>query len=434
MNNYQIESIKVEKLFGLYDYVLCKTQKDSDNLIILYGDNGTGKSTILRMIYCLFSTQKTAGHKSQLANIAFKRIEIKLFNDDTVIAERNNVNDQLVGSYNLLYIRDGETVASCSMKSKIDENGEYSIPVFDNDIEDVKISKYLSMFQNLKILYIRDNRKEINAANDDSYNARSVNKYFLRDRSNERKEEIEKEIELLQEWIINKALTATKKGEEGTSDIYTKILMQFSPNNKNKQFIPSLGEIKEKIRSIAEKTESYVSMGFISKPDYQSVLSIIDKVQQKDIESVCNILSPYIEMQENKLSALDDLVETISHFNNSLNNYLYRKTISYSVSKGFEIKPLGMKETIDLKNLSSGEKQLIILFSMVIRKSEECPIIIIDEPEISLNIKWQRMLMDTLQYFVKNSNTQFIIATHSFELLSSHVNDTIKLVSQNIDA
>lgn len=175
-------------------------------------------------------------------------------------------------------------------------------------------------------------------------------------------------------------------------------------------------------------------MGFISKPDYQSVLSIIDKVQQKDIESVCNILSPYIEMQENKLSALDDLVETISHFNNSLNNYLYRKTISYSVSKGFEIKPLGIKETIDLKNLSSGEKQLIILFSMVIRKSEECPIIIIDEPEISLNIKWQRMLMDTLQYFVKNSNTQFIIATHSFELLSSHVNDTIKLVSQNIDA
>ena len=129
-----------------------------------------------------------------------------------------------------------------------------------------------------------------------------------------KEEEIEKEIDLLQEWIINRALSATKKGEEGTSDIYTKILLQFSKNRKNKQTTPSIDEIRDRILSIAEKTESYVAMGFISQPDYQSVLSVIEKVQPQNVESVYNILSPYMEMQENKLSALDDLVETISHF------------------------------------------------------------------------------------------------------------------------
>ena len=436
MNNFQIESIKVEKLFGLYDYVLTKSKEESDNLIILYGDNGTGKSTILRIIYYLFSTQRNVGHKSQIANIAFKKIEIKLICGDIVIAERNNENGLLVGSYNLSYIRKDKVIVSCFMKSrKKDENGEYSIPASSDEKDDREYDKFLSMFQNLSILYISDNRKEINVAKDEAYNSRRIDRTFRIDLHEDRKEEeIEKEIDLLQEWIINRALSATKKGEEGTSDIYTKILLQFSKNRKNKQTTPSIDEIRDRILSIAEKTESYVAMGFISQPDYQSVLSVIEKVQPQNVESVHNILSPYMEMQENKLSALDDLVETISHFNNSLNKYLYRKTINYSVSNGFEIKPLGMNEAIDLRNLSSGEKQLILLFSMVIRKSEDCPIIIIDEPEISLNIKWQRMLMDTLQYFVKNSNTQFIIATHSFELLSSHTRDTIKLVSKDIEA
>lgn len=330
MNNFQIESIKVEKLFGLYDYVLTKSKEESDNLIILYGDNGTGKSTILRIIYYLFSTQRNVGHKSQIANIAFKKIEIKLICGDIVIAERNNENGLLVGSYNLSYIRKDKVIVSCFMKSrKKDENGEYSIPASSDEKDDREYDKFLSMFQNLSILYISDNRKEINVAKDEAYNSRRIDRTFRIDLHEDRKEEeIEKEIDLLQEWIINRALSATKKGEEGTSDIYTKILLQFSKNRKNKQTTPSIDEIRDRILSIAEKTESYVAMGFISQPDYQSVLSVIEKVQPQNVESVYNILSPYMEMQENKLSALDDLVETISHFNNSLNKYLYRKTTS----------------------------------------------------------------------------------------------------------
>lgn len=437
MNNFQIESIKVEELFGYYNYKLEKGIGDvSNNLIILYGDNGTGKSTILKILYYLFSNKTRSGHKSKLANIPFRRIEVKLLNGDTIIAERNPQLEQYTGNYTLHYIHDSEDIICPIICKKDDEEDNFHVKISEGTEEYELYTKFLSAFKDLSILYIPDNRKEIGTNdNDDEYIRRKrISRFRVDSHEIIREEKIEKEVGLLQEWIVNRALSATKKGEEGTSEIYAKILSQFSKSKQTLQIKPKLEDIKAKILSIAKKTESYVSMGFISKPDYESVLTMIEKVQQKNVESVYNILSPYMEMQENKLNALDDLVETISHFNNSLNKYLYRKTISYSVSKGFEVKPIGKKDTIDLKNLSSGEKQLILLFSMVIRKSEECPIIIIDEPEISLNIKWQRMLMDTLQYFVKNSNTQFIIATHSFELLSSHTRDTIKLVSKDIEA
>ena len=58
-------------------------------------------------------------------------------------------------------------------------------------------------------------------------------------------------------------------------------------------------------------------------------------------------------------------------------------------------------------------------------------LLLIDEPEISLNIKWQRMLMDTLSFFVGESHAQFIIATHSFEILSRHMDNVVKLEDIN---
>lgn len=146
-------------------------------------------------------------------------------------------------------------------------------------------------------------------------------------------------------------------------------------------------------------------------------------------------MEPYLETQKNRLDALDYLFETISFFCQSLNDYFYKKHVIYSVNEGFKFyqnnndSPLliNKKDEISVKKLSSGERQLLRLFSMVIRKSNVCPIIIIDEPEISLNIKWQRCLLETLNFFVRNSDAQFVVATHSFEILSSHLDNTVKV-------
>lgn len=80
--------------------------------------------------------------------------------------------------------------------------------------------------------------------------------------------------------------------------------------------------------------------------------------------------------------------------------------------------------------LSSGERQLILLFCYVISASEETAIFIIDEPEISLNVIWQRKLGNTLLEFAKGRNVQFILATHSIELLTGHKENVCKLINE----
>ena len=77
--------------------------------------------------------------------------------------------------------------------------------------------------------------------------------------------------------------------------------------------------------------------------------------------------------------------------------------------------------------LSSGEKQLLLLFINTITATDQATIFIIDEPEISLNIKWQRMLLKTLLKFSARNYVQFIIATHSIELLAPNSTNVIKL-------
>jgi len=71
----------------------------------------------------------------------------------------------------------------------------------------------------------------------------------------------------------------------------------------------------------------------------------------------------------------------------------------------------GTDKKLSVKNLSSGEKQmLIILLTVLLQKREEY-VVVMDEPEISLHIHWQYALIDYLLRL--NPNAQFILSTHS---------------------
>lgn len=68
-------------------------------------------------------------------------------------------------------------------------------------------------------------------------------------------------------------------------------------------------------------------------------------------------------------------------------------------------------KTISPGELSSGEKQmLMLLINTLLLIKKEC-IVFWDEPEISLHVDWQKVLIATMQKI--NPNMQLIIATHS---------------------
>lgn len=425
MESRHIIKIEVKKLFGLYDYSLQISPKQ-DNIFILYGDNGTGKSTILRLIYHMLTSEYGRAHKTYLANVAFELFEIT-FDDNTVIsAKRKTTSKDLKGVYTLC-LKNGNNTISCIIPSEYnEENHEYSVRL--NMFDEIRRLTYQQLVEKLNefnVFYISDKRNEENIDSNYDINYK---------KHQQTEDPIAKEMRSLHEWIKAQALAANKKGEEGTSDIYSRILSKLgkSTTDNNK----TLDDIIDEFNKLDDRAKSYIQMGFISETNYKDVFEMLSKVKDKNKEAAANILTPYLEVQNKKLDALDNLVDTLIFFNKSLNDYLYDKRVDYSVSQGFkfyrDIKgETGYSEKnneeIDVKKLSSGERQLLRLFGMVIQKSDTCPIIIIDEPELSLNIKWQRRLLSTLSYFVRNTKAQFVIATHSFEILSSHLDNTVRI-------
>lgn len=72
------------------------------------------------------------------------------------------------------------------------------------------------------------------------------------------------------------------------------------------------------------------------------------------------------------------------------------------------------KRAIGLDTLSSGEKHLLRILIEALSAEESSAII--DEPEISLHVDWQRRLIHSIQ--VLNPNAQLIMATHSPEIMA----------------
>lgn len=427
MGKLKISKIEVRKLFGVYNYNLQYTSSDVtyDNLMILYGDNGTGKSTILRMINYLLSNKEKNGHKSELANIAFESFLISFTDGSYIKAFRENDEFNWLGKYAIEYNIKGKSDTFALQTNRDDER--WFIRLRDSHVEK-QYYVLLDLLKDEDILFISDRRKELDSMEHTSIEEFEAFYSRMRIRRIEkREEEVEHEIRLLQEWLINRALSASKKGEEGTSNIYAKLIEQFSVNHSTEENEKSLDDIKTELKVIAKKAKPYVDMGFLNETDYKYLLQKIDNIQESKIDVVQAILTPYIETLNNKMMALNNLMEILSYMLESLSDYLHEKTISFSVADGFSIQHVKNGENVSFECLSSGEKQLLILFSKVIRNSSKCSFIIIDEPEISLNIKWQRMLMNTLNYFVSGNHAQFIIATHSFEILSKHVGNVVQL-------
>ncbi|MDE7160141.1 MAG: AAA family ATPase [Muribaculaceae bacterium] len=65
----------------------------------------------------------------------------------------------------------------------------------------------------------------------------------------------------------------------------------------------------------------------------------------------------------------------------------------------------------DYTHLSAGEKQLLLILLTVFMQEKRPAVLVMDEPEISMHVDWQKRLIEVIRDI--NPNCQLIIATHS---------------------
>ena len=79
---------------------------------------------------------------------------------------------------------------------------------------------------------------------------------------------------------------------------------------------------------------------------------------------------------------------------------------------------------IDFDNLSSGEKQIVSIFSKVYLDVTSPCIFIIDEPEISLSMEWQKEILKDI--YESEKVALLIVTTHSPFIFKNEYVDFVK--------
>ena len=136
------------------------------------------------------------------------------------------------------------------------------------------------------------------------------------------------------------------------------------------------------------------------------------KIRKRDNLYLWNLISKLID-NYGQQKEYDD---RIKRFADTCNKYLIDKQFNYNQST-LELNVVlennfkNEEETIDLIQLSSGEKQIVSIFSKLYLESDEKSIIIIDEPELSLSLEWQKMLLPDI---MRTENCDLLLTvTHS---------------------
>lgn len=141
-----------------------------------------------------------------------------------------------------------------------------------------------------------------------------------------------------------------------------------------------------------------------------------------------------IELSRTYKVSVDNTLKPINNYQKILKKFIKDKNFNFSEDKGnLEITwsnpQLANKCVSQLRvhNLSSGEKQILILLSQTLLQENEPYIFIADEPELSLHIEWQKYVIGAINEL--NPNAQVIVATHSPEIAGQWAKNIIRMES-----
>ena len=85
-------------------------------------------------------------------------------------------------------------------------------------------------------------------------------------------------------------------------------------------------------------------------------------------------------------------------------------------------------ETLMPYQLSSGEKQMLVILLTVLIEDGQNYVLFMDEPEVSLHVEWQKRLIDLILEL--NPNVQIILTTHSPAVIMNGWLDNVTEVSE----
>lgn len=438
----KLKLFEINNLFNQFNVRLPLDEKVN----IFLGENGMGKTTILNCLYYVLS-----GNIEKLNNIIFDAISLTFID-----GEKISINHNDISSYVEDYIYDNSPYRRRSVRFEslfsIKELENINKLIEEGSNED-ELKKYYFKVSDIFGMpptmarwelerYILQRYRKNNTTKADFNNVIEFKKkveekideeilYFPtyrrieedmsnlgidieKDRVKSRliqfgMTDVEKNIETLLQTIKSVAITGFAK--------MTGVLLKQYLNGELSDFENYKIEQNKLIIALARIGDQ------IEERDKQRIIELVDNsdIYNRENRYLLNLIKNLIDSYERQ-NMYDERVKIFCTIcNNYLNGkkYIYDETnVELGIYKDKAKKPIG------IQNLSSGEKQIISVFSkLYIENIEKC-IILFDEPELSLSIKWQNMFLPDVVNSGKCST--LIAVTHSPFIFDNEFDDLAK--------
>ena len=438
----KLVGLEITKLYGCYDYDV----QFNEDVTFIYGANGCGKTTILNITETIIT-----GQIFKLFSYQFRRIVLIYRKSNEQTSRYIKINSQ----ENELCI---EFEGECSSIDSL-ESLEGTRP-FDKDKRRL-IQLYFERYpfldrieKTFNYVYLPLNRY-INSYNPHYYSTRRFHdrnllemEYFLGINVDNLDM---KQIETLIERYYHRVNFVIAKHNDEFKRKVIKILLGVHDNYDINNTINELRTRNDLALELEKTKDACVNilkdLDLLSESEEkqyniifsQLILELSRFSKELNPEETLNLI---LKLQEVfKLKEVLGIAEKLQEKKTSVNKPIekFLKTMNEFIGSGEDRKKIDIDKfgkiffktkydkKIEIDNLSSGEKQLLTFFANLIFNVKESSsgIFVVDEPELSLHLSWQKMFVDkTLEI---NENIQLVFATHAPEIVGRRRDKMVKL-------
>lgn len=431
-----IEKFFVKKLFGIFDNEI--NFKDG-GITVIIGQNGCGKTTILHMLTAIFSK-----NHSQLFRYQFDYIEVTISGHVLKIEVIDEyLETEEITMKSLKYYIDSRVLEKCYREnSKINSSLFWTrmIPslrrMHGNLFYDARSEEVLTLPEVIDIYFDElpeETKSDIIEMPNEVYDI--IHNLQIELISTERLKRIYRDdeyrrMEFSQKFVVEECSNELRNNVKNILSEYANISQKLDEQfpskilkaiKEHEQFSES--ELKDNIHQIDELRTKHVKAGVLEE-NSNKFLNINVNNESLD-ESTAAILTVYYQDMKIKLDSLNSISDRIVLFKNMIaNKFGVNKEISISKDNGIIVLQKPSNKNVELRFLSSGEQQELVLLYNLIFKGEKEKLILIDEPEISLNVSWQREFLNDMKKIVEMNGFSILLATHSPQI----INDNWELV------
>lgn len=444
---------------GFKNKDLKKTISFSDSDIsIIYGDNGAGKTTFLKLIHAVLNRDSKVLLENNVSSVEISFVKDNSSKENKVKVNKISRKKELeilntyLGEDKIRgFIRDNDLI---KLKSELYiNNDEYDWSEFEKSLlQDAKsltlgiergmkvndIKAYLSS-DIIKTFIIRHrefrsafNNIDINEFSELFYDyVRVVTKN--RNRLSRKVIDIDSshvylpniELNQIEEILVDKY---RQTRNETTKRIQNALFVTLSNiiDNKFENNIEIPCDFEGLVKTHKKRIINALYETYENNPLKQKLISFLQYFESYERENDNNkimylLLLNMIRELEKEQQSLSSIYSLVKGFNSHLSN---GKKLEINAD---EVYVSINNEKLSLSELSSGEKHIFTFLSLVNIIGNSRDFLIIDEPEISLNVNWQRELLSLLKEIAPK--TQIIVASHSPLIAKDYISSLVKLES-----